>query len=145
MCYNGDNEIKEETTMCIFCDIIEGKIPSYRIYEDEDVLAFLDISQVTKGHTLVIPKAHCDHFLECDPQLMCKLMCIAQKIANHLMESLHANGMHLLSNINEAAGQSVPHFHVHLIPRYEESDACKITFEASEPQDLEALAKQLAL
>lgn len=131
--------------MCIFCDIIEGKIPSYRVYEDEDVIAFLDISQVTKGHTLVIPKVHSDDFLTCDPQLMSKLMRTAQTIAVHLMECLHANGMHILSNIHEAAGQSVPHFHVHLIPRYDESDACTIAFGESEAQDLEALAKQLAL
>ena len=116
--------------MCIFCD---------------NVLAFLDISQVTKGHTLVIPKTHCDHFLTCDPQAVTQVMQAAQKIAVHLMNVCQANGMHLLSNMEEAAGQTVPHFHVHLIPRYDEHDACQITFAASEPQDLETLAQQLAL
>ena len=131
--------------MCLFCDIVAGKIPAYKLYEDDEVLAFLDISQVTKGHTLVIPKAHCDHFLACDSEQMQAVMRVAQRLGKHIMESIVANGMHILSNIHEAAGQSVPHFHVHLIPRYDENDSCVITFNPSEKQNLEQLQKQLTL
>ncbi|MFR9256136.1 MAG: HIT family protein, partial [Merdibacter sp.] len=106
--------------MCVFCDIIEGKIPSSKIYEDDTVVAFLDLSQVTKGHALVVPKAHYDHFLSCDSDTLAHLMQVAQKLANHIMQVTNAAGMNILSNVNEAAGQSVMHFHVHLIPRYDE-------------------------
>lgn len=129
--------------MCIFCKIVAKEIPAEIIYEDETVLAFLDISQVTKGHTLVIPKKHFDNFLDCDPKTMFHVMEVAQQIGQHIMKKLHANGMNVLSNVNEVAGQSVFHFHTHLIPRYNEQDACIITFSNSKPQDLKLLCKQL--
>ncbi len=129
--------------MCIFCKIINKEIPSYCIYEDETVMAFLDISQVTKGHTLVIPKKHYKNFLECDKDTLTHLIEVAQSLAVSLTEKLHAEGMNVLSNINEVAGQTVPHFHIHLIPRYSENDACVIKFNESEEQDLETLAKVL--
>lgn len=129
--------------MCIFCNIIEGKIPSYTIYEDDTVKAFLDISQVTKGHTLVVPKVHYDNFLECDSETMKHVMEVAQTLGKSITHKLNANGMNILSNINEVAGQSVNHFHVHLIPRYDENDACVIKFKESEEQNLEELTNIL--
>ena len=94
--------------MCIFCKIVNHEIPSSVVYEDDDVLAFLDISQVTKGHTLVIPKKHYANFMECDPEVMKHVMEVAQKLAKQIMDATHANGMNILSNVNEVAGQSVP-------------------------------------
>lgn len=129
--------------MCIFCDIIEGKIPCFKLYEDNSVLAFLDISQVTKGHTLVIPKKHIETMLECDEETLAHVMKVARALGDHILHACDAKGMNILSNVHEVAGQSVPHFHVHLIPRYHEDDACVIRFEESAPQDLDALAKQL--
>lgn len=129
--------------MCIFCKIVEGSIPSYTVYEDESVKAFLDISQVTKGHTLVISKKHYENFLTCDVEDMKHVMEVAQTLGKKLMEALNANGMNVLTNIHEVAGQSVFHFHVHLIPRYDENDACKIHFEESEKQDFEAILNAL--
>lgn len=122
--------------MCIFCKIVNHEIPSSIVYEDDDVLAFLDISQVTKGHTLVIPKKHYANFMECDLEVMKHVMEVAQKLAKQIMDATGAKGMNILSNVNEVAGQSVPHFHVHLIPRYGEDDACVIEFKESAPQDL---------
>lgn len=122
--------------MCIFCKIVKKEIPASIVYEDEQVLAFLDISQVTKGHTLVIPKQHYANFLECDPEVLCHLMQVAQKLAQQIVANTNALGMNILSNVHEVAGQSVPHFHLHLIPRYHENDACVIAFNESEPQDL---------
>ena len=129
--------------MCIFCKIVEGSIPSYTIYEDETVKAFLDISQVTKGHTLVISKKHYENFLTCDVEDMKKVMETAQKLGNELMVKLNAKGMNVLTNINEVAGQSVFHFHVHLIPRYDENDACQIHFNESEKVNLEEILSLL--
>lgn len=125
--------------MCIFCKIVNKEIPSYCIYEDDLVMAFLDISQVTKGHTLIIPKEHYNNMLECDDEVLSHLIRVAKKLALHIMEKTEANGMNILSNVNEVAGQSVHHFHIHLIPRYDEKDACVIQFKESEEQDNDAL------
>jgi len=130
--------------MCIFCKIVEGSIPSYTLYEDEYVKAFLDISQVTKGHTLVISKKHYENFLTCDSEDMKRVFEVAQNLGNHLMKKLNAKGMNILSNVNEVAGQSVFHFHVHLIPRYSDEDACMIQFNESDKQDLEQLHNLLS-
>lgn len=129
--------------MCIFCSIVNGEIPSSRIYEDDTVIAILDISQVTKGHTLVIPKQHTESFMSCDAELMKHVMEVAQMLSVRIMERTHAAGMNILSNINDAAGQSVMHFHVHLIPRYSEQDACVIRFDESAPVDLDEVAALL--
>ena len=106
----------------VFCKIINGEIPAHVVYEDEDVIAILDISQVTRGHTLVISKKHYDTFLAVPNEVMHKVMDVAQRIGQAQITGLHAKGINILTNCYEAAGQSVPHFHVHVIPRYEIGD-----------------------
>lgn len=106
----------------VFCKIINGEIPCYKLYEDNDVLAILDISQVTKGHALVISKKHYDTFLSTPQKIMHKVMDIAQKIGQVQIKMLGAKGVNILTNCYAAAGQTVPHFHVHVIPRYEEKE-----------------------
>ena len=102
----------------VFCKIIDGEIPSIRVYEDDDVLAILDISQTTKGHTLVMPKTHCESLLSCPAETLNKVMLVAQRIGQAEISILGAKGVNILANCGEAAGQTVPHFHVHVIPRY---------------------------
>lgn len=121
--------------MCIFCKIVKDEIPAYKLYEDDFVLAFLDISQATKGHTLIISKQHYDNFLTCDKEVMHHIFDVAQDIANQMMKVLNCKGINILSNVNEIAGQSVFHFHVHVIPRYDDSDGIHIAFTESK-QDL---------
>lgn len=111
---------------CIFCNIVEGKIPSTHVYEDETVLAFLDIAQTTQGHTLVIPKKHSDHFLKVPKSTMHRVMDVAQRIGQAQILSLHAKGVNILTNVLPAAGQTVFHFHVHVIPRYKEDDLLRL-------------------
>lgn len=106
----------------IFCKIIDGEIPCHKIYEDEDVIAFLDISQVTKGHTLVVSKKHYDNFLSTPKEEMHKVMDVAQSIGQVAIKYLGAKGVNILTNCYEQAGQTVMHFHVHVIPRYEDKD-----------------------
>ena len=106
----------------VFCKIIDGEIPCYKVYEDDDVLAFLDISQVTKGHTLVVPKKHYDNFLATPKEIMHKVMDIAQMIGQIEIKMMGAVGVNILTNCYEAAGQTVKHFHVHVIPRYDVGD-----------------------
>ncbi len=107
----------------VFCKIIKGEIPSTKVYEDDDVLAILDVSQVTRGHTLVMPKKHYANMLDCPSDILHKVMDVAQRIGQADMLVLGASGINILSNAGEAAGQSVPHFHVHVIPRYAGEDS----------------------
>ena len=131
--------------MCIFCKIIKGEIPNNTLYEDDQVIAFLDISQVTKGHTLVVPKTHYDNFLTCDDETLAHLMKVTKKLANRIVDKTQAKGVNILSNTGEHAGQTVMHFHVHIIPRYDENDACIIQFNQSETQDLQTLASNIKI
>lgn len=107
---------------CIFCKIINGEIPASKVYENEDVLAFLDLSQVTKGHTLVIPKEHEANIFELQEETASKLFQNIPKIARAIEKAFNPIGLNLLNNNGESAGQSVFHYHVHLIPRYGEGD-----------------------
>ena len=122
--------------MCIFCDIIDHKIPSSVVYEDDQILAILDISQVTRGHTIVMPKTHTPNVLEADDETVRTVFSAAAKVAALLKKKTGAAGVNLLNNCGEAAGQTVNHLHVHVIPRYGESDAISIAFNPSAPQDL---------
>ncbi len=130
----------------IFCKIIAGEIPCYKLYEDEDVLAFLDISQVTKGHALVVPKKHYDTFLATPQEIMHKVMDVAQRIGQVDIKLLGAKGVNILTNCYEAAGQTVPHFHVHVIPRYEKKEGFQLEMKPNEGKDLNlpALAEEFA-
>ncbi len=125
--------------MCIFCDIINHKIPSSVVYEDDDVLAILDVSQVTFGHTLVMPKKHVSNILEADEETVVKCTKVIHKLARSIVEKTGASGCNILNNCNEVAGQTVPHLHFHIIPRYSENDAVKFEFLESEKQDLAAV------
>lgn len=123
--------------MCIFCEIIKGNIPSAKVYEDDEVLAILDISQVTKGHTLVMPKKHVENILECDDETLAHLIIVTKKLAAQITEKLGAGGCNIVNNTNPVAGQSVMHLHFHIIPRYGSDDAISTDFKPDhEPYDL---------
>lgn len=118
--------------MTIFTKIINRDIPAHIVYEDDSVIAFLDISQTTKGHTLVVPKKEVTNFLECDPETQIRINEVTKHLAHKIMKNLGAKGFNVLTNMNEVAGQTVFHYHVHLIPRYDESDSITIKFKANE-------------
>lgn len=122
--------------MCIFCDIISGKIPSSKVYEDDDVLAILDVSQVTFGHTLVMSKKHVADILEADEETVVKCAKVISKLSKQIVHNTGASGCNVLNNCGEVAGQTVHHLHFHIIPRYSESDAVCFQFNESEKQDL---------
>lgn len=107
---------------CIFCKIINGDIPAAKVFENEHVLAFLDISQVTKGHTLVIPKLHQQDIFELKPDTAKELFSVVPKIANAIKETYAPLGLNILNNNGKPAGQAVFHYHLHLIPRYGKGD-----------------------
>ena len=113
---------------CIFCKIVQKDIPGKIIYEDDVCLAFLDLSQTTDGHTLFIPKKHCKNILEVDDETLAHLIVVTKKLANKIVKNLNANGVNILTNANEIAGQTVMHFHIHIIPRYNLDDKIEINF-----------------
>lgn len=129
--------------MCIFCSIIKGDIPCHKIYEDEYVIAFFDINPTSYGHCLVVPKEHCDSFLDCNDETRNHVFKTAQMLANKLEQKLGCDGINILSNVHEAAGQSVEHFHVHLIPRYKNHDTVTIEFGKIDPVDFEILKSKI--
>ncbi len=129
--------------MCIFCMIANHEINSSVIYEDDKVMAFLDLSQVTKGHTLVVPKKHYENILECDSEDLAHVIQVTQMLAKRIVERFNAKGVNILNNCNEAAGQTVMHMHFHIIPRYSENDAIEIHFNESEKQNLEEICNLL--
>jgi len=102
----------------IFSKIIAGELPCHKVYEDEHILAFLDINPIQSGHTLVIPKTPSEDGLSCPPEDMARIILAAQNIAGALMAATNCDGVNFLMNNGEAAGQKVFHTHLHLIPRF---------------------------
>ncbi|EHI70867.1 HIT family protein [Streptococcus ictaluri] len=124
---------------CIFCSIIKGDIPSSKVYEDDQVLAFLDISQTTPGHTLLIPKKHTRNVLEMDEETAAATFARLPKIARAVQKATGAPAMNIIANNEELAGQTVFHAHIHLVPRYHSQDGISIQYTTHEP-DFESLA-----
>ena len=102
---------------CVFCKIVNSDIPSMKVYEDEHTLVFMDIAKDVDGHMVAIPKKHVKCILDCDAETLGCLMTTVKKIANHCVENCGYDGVNLLNASDESAGQSVPHFHIHIIPR----------------------------
>ena len=132
---------------CIFCKIINGSIPSAKIYEDEHVYAFMDIMPLTKGHALVIPKNHKENVYDLSEEEASNLFKVVPKIDSALKEAYGPVGMNLLNNNGAAAGQSVFHFHLHFIPRYDQTDGFRATWNTKEktmtPEVIQNLAVEL--
>lgn len=105
---------------CIFCKIANGEIPSARLYEDDDFRVILDLGPASKGHALILPKAHAANIYELPDELAGKAMILAKKMAAKMTETLKCDGFNILQNNGEIAGQTVFHFHLHLIPRYKD-------------------------
>ena len=103
---------------CIFCKIANGEIPSRTLYEDNDFRVILDLAPATKGHALILPKNHYKNLYEIEEETAAKVMPLAKKMAVEITQKLGCDGFNLMQNNNEIAGQTVFHFHMHLIPRY---------------------------
>ncbi len=106
---------------CIFCKIVNGDIPSYKIYEDDRVFAFLDIKPLSKGHTLVLPKEHFENVFDIPKDLYAYMFEVAKNISANIKEKYKPEGIFINQNNGEMAGQSVPHIHIHVKPIYNES------------------------
>ena len=129
---------------CIFCKIANGQIPSKTLYEDEDFRVILDLGPATEGHALILPKAHAANLFELSEEQASKVLLVAQKMAVRMKEKLGCDGLNLVQNNGEAAGQTVSHFHIHLIPRYT-NDGQNINWVPGSPsqEELEAVCQKI--
>jgi len=124
---------------CIFCKIAAGEIPSHTLYEDDNFRVILDLSPATKGHCLIIPKNHADNLLELDEETAAKVLPLAKKIAKVYKTTLNYDGFNIIQNNGECAGQSVNHFHMHIIPRFKGDNAVGL-WKPNESKDEELAA-----
>ncbi|MFD1739121.1 HIT family protein [Bacillus salitolerans] len=133
---------------CIFCKIIKGEIPSAKVFENDYVLAFLDISQVSKGHTLVIPKDHKENVFDLTPEIAQEIFKVVPQISNAINKQFSPVGLNLLNNNGEQAGQSVFHFHLHIIPRYGKGDGFGAVWKSHAndytPEQLTEIAEKIS-
>ena len=127
---------------CVFCRIIEGKIPSTAVYEDGDFKAILDVNPAARGHVIIIPKKHAANIYELEDEDAAKVFPIAKKIATALQKTYGCDGVNILQNNGEAAGQTVFHLHVHVIPRYY-GDGVNIMWKPGDSPDLDAVAEEI--
>lgn len=116
---------------CIFCKIANGDISSKAIYEDDLFKVILDLGPATRGHALILPKDHAKNLFELPDDTAKQILVLAKKLGNQMVEKLNADGLNIIQNNGEAAGQTVNHFHLHLIPRYED-DGQHILWEPKE-------------
>lgn len=123
-----------ENDSCIFCKIANGTIPSYKVYEDEYVIAFLDVNPSSRGHTLVVTKEHFSNMTTCPKFILDRAFEVAQLIAQAQIKQLGATGANVLTNIGQSAGQSIEHFHIHVIPRFDK-DGLKLSFPPKQIED----------
>jgi histidine triad (HIT) family protein len=129
---------------CIFCKIVNGEIPSAKVFENEHVMAFLDISQITKGHTLVIPKVHNENIYDLSPEAARNIFEVVPQLANAIKAQFEPVGLNVITNTGELAGQTVFHYHMHLIPRYGNGDGFGAVWKSHQsdysPVDLQEIA-----
>lgn len=140
--FTGERHTKMKKDDCIFCKLANGDIPTRMIYEDDNFAVFMDMSPAAKGHSLVVPKEHYANIYEMPAELVGEAMKVAQKMAIKLTEALHADGFNIVQNNGEVAGQTVFHFHMHLIPRYKEEKA--VIFWTPQTVSAEELDETLA-
>ncbi len=129
---------------CIFCKLANGELPSKTLYEDEGFRVVLDLGPATKGHALVLPKEHAANLYELSDRTAAAAMVLAKKMACILRDKLHCAGLNLVQNNGAVAGQTVEHFHIHVIPRYED-DGQNIHWTPGEPSQEELEAVRTAI
>lgn len=130
---------------CIFCKIANGEIPSRKLYEDDQFTVFMDMGPASKGHSLVVPKEHYANIYGMPAELAGEAMKVAQKMAVKMTNALHADGFNIVQNNGEIAGQTVFHFHMHLIPRYKGEENAVLAWKPQSPsaEELDAVLAEI--
>jgi histidine triad (HIT) family protein len=129
---------------CVFCKIIKGEISAYKIFENDNLIVILDLFSCNLGHSLIIPKVHFENILNIDSNILSDCFLISKVIASSINESLSCDGINILQNNKNAAGQTIDHFHIHVIPRFF-SDSIKISWlnKKNDDKDLEYFAEKI--
>jgi histidine triad (HIT) family protein len=129
---------------CVFCKILEGDLPSTVIDEDERTVAIMDINPATRGHALVIPRSHCKDLLEIEAEDLGAVALAAQRLAGRITQQLGAEGVNLINSCGSLAWQTVFHFHVHVIPRYD-GDPLRLPWTPApgQPAEIQAAAQEI--
>jgi len=128
---------------CIFCKILSGDIPSTTVYEDQDFKAILDVNPAARGHVIILPKNHAANIFELPDEDAAKIMPVAKKIATAVKKAYNCDGVNILQNNGEAAGQTVFHLHVHVLPRFK-NDTVNVTWvQGQMPEDLDVIAEEI--
>jgi histidine triad (HIT) family protein len=129
---------------CLFCGIVEGSIPSQVVDSDDKTIAFMDIAPATPGHALVVPRRHSADLMEIEPEDLCATAIAAQRLARRMKDVLGADGINLINACGAAAWQTVFHFHIHVVPRYED-DPLKLPWvpEEGDPDEIAQVAERL--
>lgn len=127
---------------CVFCAIAANEIPSFRIYEDEVAIAYLDINPFSKGHTLIIPREHSEGIADTPDERLAAVIQRVKNVAVHLKQALPCDGFNILQNNGEAAGQTVKHLHFHIVPRYGKEEISFVS-KPGDMEELKALAEKL--
>jgi len=131
-------------TNCVFCGIVRGDIPAVRVHEDAETLAFMDIQPASPGHTLVIPKIHAPDLLAISEADLCAVTLVAQRIARAVHQALAPDGIRIMQTNGAAAGQTVFHYHVHIIPMQDGQRVGTHGHEHAQPEQIKALAARIA-
>jgi histidine triad (HIT) family protein len=129
---------------CIFCKIVAGDAPAHRVWEDDRTIVFLDIFPVARGHTLLVPKEHCVDLFDADPESLRSLMATSKRVATALRRVVEPDGMLVFQLNGAAAGQTVFHYHMHLLPRWSGQELALHSRIPGEPETLASLASEVA-
>lgn len=129
---------------CVFCKIINGELPCSKVYEDEQVVAFLDIHPTRPGHTLVVPKTHCADVLDCHPDMLAQMAKVARKIAPAIIKATGSDGFNLSANNGRSAGQIIFHLHMHIIPRKSDDGLRPWGHRDYQEGEMENIAEQIS-
>jgi histidine triad (HIT) family protein len=128
---------------CIFCKIIKGEIPCYKVYEDDKVIAFLDIAPVNPGHVLVVPKEHFEKIENLPDDMLCEITKAVKKISMVILKAVNADSYNLGVNNGKTAGQLVPHVHFHIMPRFENDGLKLFQGKKGVENDMEKIAESI--
>lgn len=133
------------TEECLFCKIVRNEVPSKKIYEDENVVAFLDINPAAEGHALVIPRKHAENVFTISEEDLANVCSVTKEIASRIKSRMNASGVNILQNNGRSAGQIVDHYHAHIVPRYDD-DSVMIKFprNVAAAEHLETTARKLS-
>lgn len=134
---------------CIFCKIVNGEIPSAKVFEDENIFAFLDIAPFTRGHCLVMPKKHFENIFDIEKDILQKVIVVAKDVSEKIKNNLQADGIRLSQSNGVAAGQDIMHFHLHIIPRYQNdglsaNPTATLDLPRADFEELKKIAEQIS-